>query len=47
VVDLSYAAARFLGFSSRGTAPVRLDLVNSKTELAQLSFPLTPAAAKP
>ncbi len=47
VVDLSYAAARFLGFSSRGTAPVRLDLVNSKTELAQLSFPLTPAVAKP
>jgi rare lipoprotein A len=47
VVDLSYAAARFLGFSSRGTAPVRLDLVNSKTELAQLSFPLTPAAVKP
>jgi rare lipoprotein A len=47
VIDLSYAAARFLGFSSRGTAPVRLDLVNAKTELAQLSFPLTPAAAKP
>ncbi len=47
VVDLSYAAARFLGFSSRGTAPVRLDLVNSKTQLAQLSFPLTPAMAKP
>ena len=47
VVDLSYAAARFLGFSSRGTAPVRLDLVNSKTELAQLSYPLTPAMAKP
>jgi rare lipoprotein A len=47
VVDLSYAAARFLGFSSRGTAPVRLDLVNSKTELAQLSYPLTPAAVKP
>jgi rare lipoprotein A len=47
VVDLSYAAARFLGFSSRGTAPVRLDLVNSKAELAQLSYPLTPAMAKP
>src|ERR1700761_4874748 len=46
VIDLSYAAARFLGFSSRGTAPVRLDLVNSKTELAQLSFPLTPAMAE-
>jgi len=47
VIDLSYAAAHFLGFSSRGTAPVRLDLVNSKTELAQLSYPLTPAAVKP
>jgi len=47
VVDLSYAAARFLGFSSRGTAPVRLDLVHSKTELAQLNFPLTAAVAKP
>jgi rare lipoprotein A len=43
VVDLSYAAARFLGFSSRGTAPVRLDLVGSKSEVAQLYFPLTPA----
>lgn len=47
VIDLSYAAARFLGFSSRGTAPVRLDLVHSKAEMAQLSFPLTPAVAKP
>jgi rare lipoprotein A len=47
VVDLSYAAARFLGFSSRGTAPVRLDLVNPKTEVAQLSYPLTLATAKP
>jgi len=47
VIDLSFAAASFLGFSSRGTAPVRLDLVNSKTELARLSFPLTPALAKP
>ena len=47
VVDLSYAAARFLGFSNRGTAPVRLDLVNSKAQVAQLSYPLTPAVAKP
>jgi rare lipoprotein A len=47
VVDLSYAAARFLGFSSRGTAPVRLDLVNSKNNVAQLQYPLTPAAARP
>ena len=47
VIDLSYAAAHFLGFSSRGTAPVRLDLVNSKAVLAQLSYPLAPATAKP
>ena len=47
VVDLSYAAARFLGVSSRGTAPVRLELLNPKTQLAQLTFPLTPAVAKP
>lgn len=47
VVDLSYAAARFLGFSNRGTAPVRLDLVNSKNDLARLSYPLAAAAARP
>lgn len=35
VVDLSYAAARLLGFSSNGTAPVRLELIaSSKTEAA-------------
>lgn len=38
VVDLSYAAARFLGFSGRGTAPVRLDLI-SGPQLAQMAFP--------
>ncbi len=47
VVDLSYAAARFLGFSSKGTAPVRLDLVNPKNDVAQLMYPLTPVTAKP
>jgi rare lipoprotein A len=47
VVDLSYAAARFLGFSHRGTAPVRLDLVDTKHDLAQLSYPLSPVAARP
>jgi len=45
VVDLSYAAARFLGFSGRGTAPVRLDLVKSTTEVAQLNE-LLPQAAR-
>lgn len=39
VVDLSYAAARFLGFTRRGTAPVRLELISSSSQLAQLDFP--------
>lgn len=40
VVDLSYAAARILGF--RGVAPVRIDLVDpalSPTQIAELSWP--------
>ena len=40
VVDLSYAAARVLGF--RGVAPVRLDLVDpslSPAQIAELSWP--------
>ncbi|HEY3988547.1 MAG TPA: septal ring lytic transglycosylase RlpA family protein [Acidobacteriaceae bacterium] len=42
VVDLSYAAARRLGFSHRGTVRVRLDLVDmrpSRTEVAMLTKP--------
>lgn len=38
VIDLSYAAAHLLGFSGRGTAPVRLDLI-SGSQLAQMAFP--------
>lgn len=40
VLDLSYAAARILGF--RGIAPVRIDLVDpslSPTQIAELSWP--------
>jgi peptidoglycan lytic transglycosylase len=40
VIDLSYAAARILGF--RGIAPVRLDLVDpalSPAQIAELSWP--------
>jgi rare lipoprotein A len=41
VIDLSYAAARILGF--RGVAPVRLDLVDpaslSPTQISELSWP--------
>jgi rare lipoprotein A len=43
VVDLSYAAAQFLGFGSRGTAPVRLELIQYDPELAHIVFPLNPA----
>ncbi len=42
VVDLSYAAAHLLGFSQRGTAPVRIDVVSMKpsaSEVAQLTYP--------
>jgi rare lipoprotein A len=38
IVDLSYAAAGMLGFSRRGTAPVRVELV-SGPQLAQMTFP--------
>jgi rare lipoprotein A len=42
VIDLSYAAAQFLGFGARGTAPVRLELIanaNGTPPLAQLPPP--------
>lgn len=37
VIDLSRAAAESLGFSQRGLAPVRIDLLAAPTEVAQLS----------
>ncbi len=40
VVDLSYAAAHFLGFSSSGTEQVRLDVLRTATELAAVQSPL-------
>jgi rare lipoprotein A len=42
IVDLSYAAARVLGFRGRGTARVRLELIDAsptRSEVAQLSWP--------
>jgi rare lipoprotein A len=45
VVDLSYAAAHILGFTNRGTAPVRIDVISlkpSRAEVAQLTFPELP-----
>lgn len=40
VVDLSYAAAHFLGFTKRGTAPVRLDLIQPDSQVAHLAYPV-------
>lgn len=41
IIDLSYAAARFLGFGGRGTAPVRLDLITTDSQLAQVIYPVS------
>jgi rare lipoprotein A len=41
IIDLSYAAARFLGFGARGTAPVRLDLITADSQLAQVIYPVS------
>lgn len=37
VIDLSKAAADSLGFEQRGTAPVRVELIASASEMAQLA----------
>lgn len=49
VIDLSYAAASFLGFGGNrgGTAPVKLELINQDPELAQIVFPLNNAVVFP
>jgi rare lipoprotein A len=49
VIDLSYAAARFLGFggSAGGTASVKLELLKDDPELAQIVFPLKNAVVFP
>lgn len=39
IIDLSYAAASFLGFGKRGTAPVKVELLTDDPQLAQLHFP--------
>ena len=46
VVDLSYAAAHLLGFTTRGTAPVRIDVISmkpSKAQVAKLTYPELPS----
>ncbi|HUY80291.1 MAG TPA: septal ring lytic transglycosylase RlpA family protein [Acidobacteriaceae bacterium] len=39
IIDLSYAAARSLGFASKGLAPVRVVLLSTTSEVAKLSYP--------
>lgn len=43
IIDLSYAAAESLGFSQRGVAPVKVELIGPSSEVAQLNEPTTPA----
>ena len=38
IIDLSYAAARLLGFGQRGTAPVRIELLSTNSRLPQMAF---------
>lgn len=45
IIDLSYAAARFLGMSSRGTAAVKLELLKDDPTLAMIQFPFDPTTA--
>ncbi|MBV8631816.1 MAG: septal ring lytic transglycosylase RlpA family protein [Silvibacterium sp.] len=49
VIDLSYAAARFLGFGGNrgGTASVKLELIKDDPELALITFPLKNAVVFP
>jgi rare lipoprotein A len=46
VIDLSYAAANTLGFSDRGLAPVKVELLSAPTEVAQLNLPDETAASR-
>ena len=46
VIDLSYAAAQTLGFSERGIAPVKVELLQSPTEVAQLNPADFPAPSR-
>lgn len=46
VIDLSYAAAHMLGFGDRGLAPVRIDLIGTSPEVAELNTPANPIAAR-
>ena len=47
VIDLSYAAAKFLGFGDDGTARVRLELIKDDPIIAQIIFPQSSAVVFP
>ncbi len=46
VIDLSRAAAEDLGFSERGLAPVKVELIGPSSELAELNAPAGIASAR-
>jgi rare lipoprotein A len=46
VIDLSYAAAETLGFSQRGVAPVKVELLSASSEVAQLNPPDAPLPSR-
>lgn len=46
VIDLSKAAAEDLGFSERGLAPVKVELIGPIAEVAQLTAPSAPPATR-
>jgi rare lipoprotein A len=47
VIDLSYAAATALGFSDQGLAPVKVELIGTNPQVAQLDQLLLPAGLDP
>jgi rare lipoprotein A len=47
VIDLSWAAADALGFSDRGLAPVKVELIGTNPQVAQLDQLLLPAGLDP
>lgn len=46
VIDLSKAAAEDLGFSQRGLAPVKVELIGPSWEVAELTLPAGSSAAR-
>lgn len=47
VIDLSWAAAEALGFSDQGLAPVKVELIGTNPQVAQLDQLLLPAGLDP